>query len=187
MAESVNALVGDAIAAIDGELGRVEEVFFDDREWRVCYLVVDAYAPLSGRKVLVSTDSVDRARTTQAAVGVRLTRAEVARGPSADSKMPVSRLYEEASARYYRGTSADVSGTEREAARSHLRSSRELIGYSVHGPHGLLGHLEDLLLEESGWSITGLVIDAPERRDKLRVSSESVRAIEWKTREVRVG
>lgn len=186
MAGTVKALVGDVIAATDGELGRIEDVFFDDREWRVRYLVVDAYAPLTGRKVLVSTESVDRARTTPSAVGVRLTRSDVARGPNADTEMPVSRLYEEASARYYSGSAGELTEKEREAARSDLRSSREVIGYSVHGPDGLLGHVDDLLLEDAGWSITGLMVEVPGPQRKLRVSSGSVQAIDWKTREVRV-
>lgn len=183
MTASVKALMGDAIAATDGQLGRVDELLFDDQAWHVSYLIVDAYAPLSGRKVLVSTDAVDRQRTSESAVAVRLTCAEVARAPSADTQMPVSRLYEEAAARYYRGTDRNLVDTERKAEQTHLRSSRELIGYSVHGPDGRLGHVDDLLLEEGGWGITALALDAAPHRT---IPRERVQAIDWKTREVRV-
>ncbi len=183
MTQSVKAMVGHAIAASDGRLGRVEEVLFDDREWRVCYLVVDPYAPLTGRKVLVPIDAVERTRSGD--IGVRMMRAEVARGPGLDSAMPVARLYEEATVGYYAGA-ADPSETEDAAKRSHLRTSREVIGYSVHGPDGLIGHLADFELEEKGWRITGLVIDARRGDPERRLPPSSVRAIDWKTREVRI-
>ncbi|TAK83442.1 MAG: hypothetical protein EPO20_17480 [Betaproteobacteria bacterium] len=179
MTQSIKSILGDAIAATDARLGRVDDVLFDDCDWHVRYLVVDAYAPLTGRKVLVSTDAVDVGRTTDSAVGVRLTRAEVARGPGADSAMPVERLYEQATLNYYAGAGDPAEG-EQAAQRSHLRSSSEVIGYAVHGPEGLIGHIADFVLE--GWRISGLALDSGKR-----VPSGSVKKIDWRTREVRFG
>lgn len=47
-----------AIGAADGEIGRVEDVYFDDEKWTVRYLIVDTGTWLSGRNVLVSPMSV---------------------------------------------------------------------------------------------------------------------------------
>jgi len=55
-------LLGEAIAATDGEAGRVEEVYFDDDHWRLRYLVVNTGGGLTGRKVLVSPEAIDRAK-----------------------------------------------------------------------------------------------------------------------------
>lgn len=185
--DSVKALVGHPIVAIDGEIGRVDAVFFDDQDWDMRYLVVNTSGGLSGRKVLVPPASIDRSGTSEAAVRLALTRKQVTDSPAADSDMPVSRQYEDASARYY-GHSLDTPGelkdAEREAAQSHLRSSREVIGYAVHGADGLVGHVDDLLVDEATWKITALLVDAPE--GKMRIAPQSVDTIDWKTREVRL-
>lgn len=47
-----------AIGATDGEIGSVEDVYFDDEAWTVRYLVANSGIWLPGRKVLVSPISV---------------------------------------------------------------------------------------------------------------------------------
>ena len=42
------------VAATDGSLGRVDDLYFDDRNWAVRYLAVDAGDWLPGHRVLVS-------------------------------------------------------------------------------------------------------------------------------------
>ena len=48
------------VAATDGNLGRVGDVYFDDRSWSVRYLAVDAGNGLPDRRVLVSPSAVRR-------------------------------------------------------------------------------------------------------------------------------
>lgn len=190
MLNQVKTLVGGRLAATDGEIGQVDAVFFDDRRWSVRYLVVNTSGGLSGRKVLISPDVVDREHSSESALAVLLTCDQVAHSPGTDSDMPLERRFEEASARYNGGieNAAELKAAEREAARSHLRSSAEVLGYAVHGNDGLIGHVDDLLLDDATWRITGLLVDAGERRPgcKIPVAPKSVRGIDWLTREVRV-
>jgi len=44
---------GYAIAASDGEIGRVSDFLFDDATWLIRWLVVETGSWLSGRKVLL--------------------------------------------------------------------------------------------------------------------------------------
>src|ERR1039458_5886474 len=53
MLRSVNNLIGYSIRARDGELGKVNEFYFDDFTWSIRYLVVDTGNWLSERKVLI--------------------------------------------------------------------------------------------------------------------------------------
>ena len=53
-------LKGFAIRATDGELGTVEQLYFDDEIWAIRYLVVDTGGWLGGRRVLISPMSVTR-------------------------------------------------------------------------------------------------------------------------------
>ncbi len=48
----------DAIRAIDDELGRVKEIYFDDERWGVRYLIVETGSWLSKRPVLLSPYSI---------------------------------------------------------------------------------------------------------------------------------
>ena len=47
-----------AIRARDGDVGTIEDAYFDDQLWTVRYLVVDTGTWLSGRKVLLSPAAI---------------------------------------------------------------------------------------------------------------------------------
>ena len=51
-------LKGFAIHATDGELGKVDDFYFDDESWAIRYLTVDTGGWLSGRSVLISPIAV---------------------------------------------------------------------------------------------------------------------------------
>ncbi len=208
MLHNVSDLRGDKIAARDGEIGKLDQVYFDDDDWHVRYLVVDTGGWLSGRKVLVSPASVDRSKSSDHALAVGLTREQVEHSPGIDADKPVSRQYEEAHARYYgyplywaspevpvmpppepAGKAArQLEEAERKAAQSHLRSSGEVIGYSIHAADGRIGHVEDLRIDDRNWAVSDLVVDT---RDwlpgkKVLVPPSAVENIDWSTREVRL-
>lgn len=46
-------LIGHAIHATDGDIGKVVDLYFDDERWAIRYLVVDTGGWLTGRKVLI--------------------------------------------------------------------------------------------------------------------------------------
>ena len=50
MLGGINKLHGYVIRATDGEIGKVDEFYFDDASWRVRYLVADTGNWLTGRK-----------------------------------------------------------------------------------------------------------------------------------------
>lgn len=80
MLHKLKDLQGDAIVAADGELGSVDDLVFDDGDWDVRYVVVNARRWMPGRKVLVSPVAIDRARPLDAGdIRVALTREEAAR------------------------------------------------------------------------------------------------------------
>src|SRR5438445_11230840 len=47
-------LKGVTIEVMDGDIGSVQDLYFDDRTWTVRYLVVDTGTWLPGRQVLIS-------------------------------------------------------------------------------------------------------------------------------------
>lgn len=208
MLHNASDLRGDRIAARDGEVGAVEQVYFDDESWRVRYFVVDTGGWLAGRKVLISPASIDRAKSSERALAVDLSREQLEHSPGVDADKPVDRQYEEAYARYYGlplywappegGTLPPVQPTaqsvrelkaaERKAAASHLCSSDEVTGYAIHAADGSIGHVEDIRIDDRTWAVADLVVDTGRwlGGKKVLVPPSAVEAIDWRTREVRL-
>jgi hypothetical protein len=63
---------------------------------------------------------------------------------------------------------------------SHLRSIREMLGYSIHTAGGEAGNLEDFIIEDMLWSIHYAIIalGQPAQRSILAPPS-SIRSISW--------
>jgi hypothetical protein len=60
MLVSIDDLTGYDIVAIDGEIGSIRGIFFDDNSWKVRYLILDTGTWLPGRKVGISPQSFNR-------------------------------------------------------------------------------------------------------------------------------
>lgn len=212
MERALKDLRGDAIVARDGRIGSLDDVYFDDRQWGVRYLVVDTGGWLPGRQVLISPHSVQRGAHGRDAIPVDLTREQVENSPGLETDQPVSLQFEEAHARYYgyaqflaaagatgavmplppsAARDADRGKLERaeQAAReSHLRSSREIAGYGIEAADGALGHVEDFVVDEDGWTIADIVVDTRNwlPGKKVLVPPSAVEDIDWESRKVRV-
>jgi uncharacterized protein YrrD len=101
MLRSVKHLNGSRINASDDQIGRVDDIYFDDEAWTIRYLVVDTGKWLVGRKVLVSPYSIKTPITEGHILDVALTREQVANSPDIDTHKPVSRQHERAYMSYY--------------------------------------------------------------------------------------
>lgn len=205
-------LKGDAIAARDGMIGSVKDAYFDDEKLAVRYLVVDTGGWITGRKVLLSPASLEA--PTGGVIPARLDRHDVEEAPGIEEDLPVSRLYEKAHALHYRypyywggpllwgfaaapiamgveRAESDATGrtareSEEAAARSHLRSASEIVGYRVQARDGPLGKVDDFVVEDNDWSLKGMVVDTREwwPGGQVEVPAEAMEAIDWENREV---
>jgi hypothetical protein len=181
---SSKALVGFTISATDGDIGRVETLYFDDQHWTVRYLVVDTGGWLTDRRVLVSPVCVRQPQWRRRRLPVALTRAEVQASPSVDTHAPISRQYEIAFSQYYGiphywaaslGAppypliAPEVAGAiaselqahveQQEAEDQHLRSTEDVRGYRLRTTDGEIGHVEDFLIEDLTWRVRYLDVD----------------------------
>src|SRR5438445_511484 len=100
MLRSTSHLKGTSLAATDGEIGSVQDLYFDDLTWTVRYLIVDTGTWLPGRQVLISPRSV-RSATDENRVPVALSKEQVKNSPSIDTDKPVDRQYEAQYSQYY--------------------------------------------------------------------------------------
>jgi hypothetical protein len=91
---SAREVAGYAIAALDGDIGHVEELIADDETWTIRYLVVGTRNWLPGRKVLISPEWVSGISWAEQRVHVDLSREAVKSSPPYDPTSPVNRQYE---------------------------------------------------------------------------------------------
>ena len=89
-----NDLRGFTVGASDGDIGAVEELYFDDTSFTVRHLVVDTGGWLGGRKVLISPMALRDIDWVGKRINAALTKAQVEKSPAIDTDKPVSRQHE---------------------------------------------------------------------------------------------
>lgn len=172
-------LKGYKIHALDGEIGSVEEFYFDDAYWTVRYLVVDTGSWLTGREVLISPYAVTSVNRDLKTISVNLTKKQIEDSPPLESHKPVSRQYEDSYYSYYGwpsywdGANAWGSYSYASEARdhwdrvrreehtwdSHLRSTRDVTGHYIEASDGEIGHVEDFIVDADRWTIRYMVVE----------------------------
>lgn len=189
MLRYVKDLQGFTLHAKNGDIGSVEEFYFDDEKWVVRYLVTNTGSWLSGRLVLISPISIREVDWTGKKVHVNLSREQVEGSPDIDLKKPVSRQKEEEFYKYYawpyywggmgmwgaamypsvllaeqgKGDEdekiKEKSQEQREKQDSHMRSTKVVLGYHIHAEDGEIGHVDDFLVEDATWAIRYFIVD----------------------------
>jgi uncharacterized protein YrrD len=93
MLHRMKDLQGGSIVAQDGEIGSLEDVFFEDERWGVLYLVVSTGGWLVGRRLLISPSALDIEHSSDEALRIQLTReqAESSPGMAADRHLRSSK------------------------------------------------------------------------------------------------
>ena len=132
MLHLAHKVAGVTVSGTDGEIGTLEDFYFDEAGWTVRYLLVDTGTWFKGKRVLLSPRWV-QSDWGRDGVHVNLTRDEVWNSADAD---------------------------ERHArADAHLDSVKETSGYHIHARNGEIGHVDDFLIGQDNWRIRYLLVD----------------------------
>ena len=78
------------IQANDGELGKVKDLYFDDKKWTVRYLVADTRKWLPGKKVVVSPSGVKAVDTEEQVVHVENNKEDIRNNAALEEKQDFS-------------------------------------------------------------------------------------------------
>ncbi len=186
MLRSLKDLQGYRLLAIDGEIGKVHDFYFDDHFWYTRYLVVSTGKWLPGRLVLISPMSLGQPEWETKDLPVDLTKEQIENSPPIEKAKPISRQMEMQLAKYYQwpmywtGNGATMPSMppiemdkgakeaektkeqkqkERNDYEPNLRSAREVIDYEIEALDGEIGHVEDFVVEDDTWVFRYMVID----------------------------
>lgn len=209
-------LKGLVIRATDGELGTVDQFYFDDQTWTIRYLTVDTGGWLNGRSVLISPIAILHTDWPARRLDVALTKKQVEKSPDIDTQKPVSRQHEAVYLGYYGyapywggsylggglplpgGLPTDspvafkvgvLDSAEQQPADSHLRSSEAVSGYHIEAADGEIGHLEGFVVDDEAWAIR--YIEVATRNwlpgKKVLISPAWIERVSWEDSKVCVG
>ena len=189
MQHKIKSLIGFTMGATDGEIGKVEEFYFDDLTWTVRYLIVETGNWLNNRKVLIAPQALLTPDWKNKVFPVSLTKEKIKNSPDIDMERPVSRQHEIEMYKYYPWTNywgggvwgggMGVSGMMTEATLplaeavrretstdaedavgdSHLRSTQKVTSYTIHATDGKIGDVEDFIVDDTSWKLDFFEVD----------------------------
>jgi sporulation protein YlmC with PRC-barrel domain len=111
MLHKAKDLQGDAIHAEDGEVGSVDDLYFNEEGWDVRYLLVNTRRWIPGRKYLVSPIAIARECPLEGDIRIDLTREQISRCPTSAADANLR-------------SSAEVMGYRRRDLGNHRRAGR---------------------------------------------------------------
>lgn len=127
---SIKSTGAYAVQCIDGKLGMLESFHFDDKTWRIRYLVINLGSPLDPRRIsLLPTEDYELSCSDQS-IKINLSKKQVIAAISHNANWYVS-----------------------------LRCSSRIIGYKVMASDKQAGKVVDMILDDHQWKIKYLVID----------------------------
>lgn len=98
---STNGVSGHYIQAEDGEVGHVDDFIIDDETWSIRYLIIDTRNWLSGKKVLLSPQWIERVSWKESTVYVNLTSEAIMQSPEYTDESLLTRDYENGLHQHY--------------------------------------------------------------------------------------
>jgi sporulation protein YlmC with PRC-barrel domain len=119
---------GKTVQAKDGPIGHVEDVYFDEQDWRIRYLAVKTGNWLPGRTVLLASQTITQYWHGKSGVPVALTKDQV-----------------------------KAEDRERQSG-PYLCRTHEVIGYLLRATDKDIGRLEDFVIDDEDNSIRFLII-----------------------------
>lgn len=192
--------------SLDGEIGKVKDLYFDDRTWAIQYLIVNTGNWLTGRQVLILPNSIVSINNEEEYININLTKSQIENSPSLDSDKPVSKQFQ-TEFRGYFGSPVAMTGlgyggvgdtipyipiknydekllkNDNEANEwdPNLRSTHNVSGYNIQALDDSIGHVDDFIIEDETWEIQYLEIDTKSWLfgRKVLISPKWIESVSW--------
>jgi hypothetical protein len=180
MLQNIKDLYGSNLVAVDGDIGHVQDFYFDDKTWAIRYLVADTGSWLAGRRVLLSTHVFGKLDQYENTLHIKLQKNQIQNSPCIESNKPVSRKHEEEYHRFYGWPAYWDDGTwgiggfpvvmlppkellPRYARHRRfdfrLQNTQTITGYKIHAVDGTIGHVSGLMVDDKCWAVRDLVVE----------------------------
>ncbi len=184
---TASMMKGYVVSGIDGHHGTVSDLLFDDASWKMRWLVVSTRDWFPHHTVLLPASVLGCPDPGRRQFRVALTVQQIHDSPHVDGDLPVSQqaevdspLHHPAAGRRYGYSVLSVS----KPTDPNLRSMEAVIGHLVHAVDGLIGHVDDFLIDDVDWSVRFIKVDTRNWGPTPRVllPPRLIRGIDWPTR-----
>jgi sporulation protein YlmC with PRC-barrel domain len=182
MKRSLNELIGYSIETKDAIKGSVKDFLFNGETWMIDYLEADLGIIFPGKKVLIPKELLNEPHWTSQHFPVNLSKSDIENCPPLESHLPVSKKYEQALMEYYKANNSWIPGyihpfgspaityspesfkvpadvLDEKDLDTVLRSFKEIKGYHIQASDLEIGHVDDVIIDDSDWKMIYLVID----------------------------
>lgn len=211
MMRSADHIIGYRLNATDGDFGTCQDLFFDDQMWTIRHLVANTGLFKMGQMVLISPMMIDKPDWESRNIYLNVSQKTLEDCPAPTENEPVSREHEKRIYDHFRypyywsGPSLwgiydqpvipEVYGEDlkKEAQkaeqekenRNHLRSFKEVKGYDIKAKDGLIGHVQDFILDDVSWALRYVIVDTRNwlpGGKKVMLSLSWARSVNWAER-----
>ncbi len=203
MLYTLNDLEQYTVNAADGYVGKIKDFYFDDRTWKLRYLVVETGIWLKNRKVLLPASAVKLVNKDDKQLSLDMSMYHVKNGPSIERDLSLKPQSEIDYLSYYgysfyRGATeahgfdkdaeaklaeifASVDAVRRTYGDRHLRSCKEMINYDIEGSDSQVGYLQSMLFDEKDWSVRYLMLNTSNwwLGHQVLLEPQSIRDVSW--------
>lgn len=213
MLYSIKELQTHKVSGTDGDIGKIVDFYFDDKEWTIRYAVVDTNSWLPGGRVLISTTDFCEPNMAEKKFNVILTKEQIKNSPDIDVNKPISRQMQENLHLYYgwpiywgSGLTPNsqtnslaplpmiypfrnIPSADREGiGDSHLRSAKEVIDYTIQTSTGEMGKVRDFIIGNDLWAIRYMLMDTGNwiPGKKVLIAPEWIKWISWDQKKVAI-
>jgi hypothetical protein len=191
MIRNYKNMQGSRIHALDGDIGKLKDIYFDDHNWNVRYFVVELGS--SGKEMLVSPKVV--ASFDGEELKIELTKKEINEFPDSEDALPVS-MQQQYKARYLFDSASNFSGQfagtplithiktnneDRNVYDPHLLSCKKISDYQLVTHDVGVGDIQDILIDDAFWLIRFLVVEIIDNGEtrSIVLSPQLIEEIEW--------
>lgn len=182
MIRSYKQMQRTKIRALDGPIGTLRDIYFDDTSWRIQYLVIELGSWFTGKDVVIPPSVFSP--YDGISLNVELTKLELKSCPDEkDILLKVSQDFRNQSfVNYFCSAGASLYGgpliippmtkkfNHGAIINPHLHSCTDLLNYMIKGSDGNIGLLSDILIDDSVWKIrfvVGIIKSLSEKYEKL--------------------
>ena len=186
MKHRLKDIIGYTIETTDGTKGKVRDFLFDEDKWIIRYIDADFGGFFKDKRILLPVNVLTNPSWTDKYFPINITKEEIDKSPTPEDKPTISREYEKELMKHYgfasywnsvyippthsglyfpaRPMHVPISDLRKgeiseEELDSKLRSFKEVEGYHILANDGNLGHMEDMIVDDSDWQLIYLMVD----------------------------
>jgi len=177
------------VVAPDGVLGVIDDFLFDPRDWRIVHLLARTGGWATTRKLSIAPQSITSIDWEEESIRIESGSDQSAQQPASfdQANYAAWRQHDAEFERRYGHAShwnlpylwdesalpdplsppaqaawAEAQQSESVQQDASLRSGREVAAYAIRTTDSTIGHVEDFLFEDRGWTIPMLVVETRE-------------------------